>query len=394
MAQGEAATARSFNDWLVLTISVYARFTLTVNLTLMNVALPAIQQAFSLTSATLQWILTAYVVPFGGFLLSSGCSTAFFGQRRTLLSRLTVFTLLSPGLLNIAFRALQGLAGASMATTEISPVLLVYTEGNKRASGSEVFSAPGAIAGCLGVVLGDLITPYPGWRWPAGLPDHPDLMQASNSSPAPGSLESGAGDWWAPGTIGALLSGCLALLAFVFNGAWAAQPLMQLKVFRIQNMLAANALILLNTALFFATLYTQNILSYTLILSGLDFLPCGLIYALRATIVPRLSKKVGYKAIPIVAPLLMVVGLFLESTIPVQGSYQANMAPGMFSLSFDPGAPTVIGGARTGSRSRFWSSHHFSAKRHGSGPDCHYRCRCVEHGAGLASGQGVAGVKL
>ncbi|HEY1351984.1 MAG TPA: MFS transporter [Ktedonobacteraceae bacterium] len=382
MVQGEVATTRSFNHWLVLIILACAQFMLTVDITIVNIALPSIQQAFSLSNVTLQWIVTAYIVPFGGFLLLGGRSADLFGRRRTFLGGLAVFTLASlgsglapSGLLIVVFRALQGLAGAYMAPTALSLVLVTYAEGNERNIALGVLSAVGAAGGSLGVVLGGLFTQYLGWRWnffinvPIGLLVFLATLACIHTREQPATrrrldlwgavlvtgglmaivyalVQAPGSGWNAPDTIGAFLLGCLALLAFVFNETRAAQPLMQLKVFRIQNVLAANALMLLNTAstyaaLFFATLYIQNILGYTPILTGLDFLPFGLICALGATIVPRLSKKVGYKAILIVAPLLMVVGLFLESTIPVQGSYWANMAPGMFILFFGLGATTV-----------------------------------------------------
>lgn len=121
---------------------------------------------------------------------------------------------------------------------------------------------------------------------------------------------------------------------------------MPLRIFRLQNVLVANLLMFLNTAstyaiLFFATLYVQNILGYSPLLTGLDFLPFGIVCAAAATLTSSLSKKVSYKLLLILAPLVMAFGSFLVSWLPVQGSYWANIAPGMLILFVGLGITAV-----------------------------------------------------
>ncbi|HET8840099.1 MAG TPA: MFS transporter, partial [Ktedonobacteraceae bacterium] len=172
MAQKELATPRFVNHWLALIILAFAQFMLTVDITIVNIALPSIQQAFTLSNVTLQWIVTAYVVPFGGFLLLGGRSADLFGRRRTFLAGLAIFTLASlgcglatSGLTLIICRAIQGLAGAFMAPTALSLVLVTYSQGSERHIALGLLSAVGAAGGSLGVVLGGLFTQYLGWRW-------------------------------------------------------------------------------------------------------------------------------------------------------------------------------------------------------------------------------------
>jgi EmrB/QacA subfamily drug resistance transporter len=372
-AQKNIATARSVNRWLILVLLALAQFMLTVDITVVNIALPSIQQAFSLNNVTLQWIVTAYVVPFGGFLLLGGRCADFFGRRRIFLSGLVVFTLASlgsglatSGTFLIFSRALQGLAAAFMTPTALSLVLVTYAEGHERNTALSVLSAVGAAGGSLGVVLGGIFTQYLGWQWnffanvPIGLlvwilaiifidVDRPDAHQRRLD--VPGAVLATFGlmalvyalvqapqvGWQSLGTLLPAAIGLLLLFAFLLNEARAASPLMPLRIFRLPNVLAANLLMFLNTAstyatLFFATLYVQNILGYSPLLTGLDFLPFGIVCAAAATLTSSLSKKVGYRLLLILAPLVMALGSFLVSGLPVQGSYWANVAPGMLIL--------------------------------------------------------------
>ena len=382
MAQREIAAPKSINHWLALIILAFAQFMLTVDITIVNIALPSIQQAFTLTNVTLQWVVTAYVVPFGGFLLLGGRSADLFGRRRTFLGGLAVFTLASLGCglassggVLIVCRAIQGLAGAFMAPTALSLVLVTYTEGQERNIALAVWSAVGAAGGSLGVVLGGVFTQYLGWRWnfcvnvPIGLLVFLATVRWIEASEpaadrrrldvlgavlATGGLmaivyalaQVPASGWGDLRTIMALVIGVVALSLFGINEAKARHPLMPLSIFRLRNVLAANILMIFNTAssfsaLFFATLYVQNILGYSPLLTGVDFLLFGVTAGLASTIVPRLSKKTGLKPLLIGAPLLMAAGLLLESTIPADGSYWGNMAPGMLLLFFGIGVMTV-----------------------------------------------------
>lgn len=382
MAQKDITASRPGNRWLILILLALAQFILTVDITVVNIALPSIQQAFSLNNVTLQWIVTAYVVPFGGFLLLGGRCADYFGRRRLFLTGLAVFTLASlgsglatSGTFLIFSRALQGLAAAFMTPTALSLVLVNYTEGHQRNTALSVWSAVGAAGGSLGVVLGGVFTQYLGWQWnffanvPIGLlvwilacffidADRPNAHQRQLD--VPGAVLGTLGlmalvytlvqapqiGWQSPGTLLPAAIGLLLLLAFLFNEARAASPLMPLRIFRLHNVLVANLLMFLNTAstyasLFFATLYVQNILGYSPLLTGLDFLPFGIVCAAAATLTSSLSKKVGYKILLIIAPLVMVLGSFLVSWLPVQGSYWANMAPGMLILFVGLGITSV-----------------------------------------------------
>ncbi len=291
--QKDIATARPINRWLVLVLLGAAQFMLTVDITIVNIALPSIQQAFSLNNVTLQWILTVYVVPFEGFLLLGGRCADFFG-RRVFLCGLFVFTLAS--------------LGTGLAT---SGSLLILARAERH------LDIPGAVLGTLGLIA---------------------LVYSLAQAPQIG--------WQNPGTVLPAVFGLLLLLAFLFNEARTASPLMPLRIFRLRNVMAANLLMLLNTAstyasLFFATLYVQSILGYSPLLTGLDFLPFGFVCAAAATSTSSLSKRFGYKILLIVAPLIMAIGDFMMSWLPVQGSYWANLAPGMLIVFVGLGITTV-----------------------------------------------------
>ncbi|HXR66628.1 MAG TPA: MFS transporter [Ktedonobacteraceae bacterium] len=383
MTQKGLATARSVNRWLILVLLAAAQFMLTVDITVVNIALPSIQHAFSLNTVTLQWIVTAYVVPFGGFLLLGGRCADFFGRRRIFLSGLAVFTLASlgsglanSGTLLILCRAIQGLAAAFMTPTALSLVLVTYTEGHGRNTALGVLSAVGAAGGSLGVVLGGIFTQYLGWQWnfyaniPIGvlvwilslwLLEEPAPTAAQpRHLDVPGALLVTVGvmalvyalvqapqiGWTSAWTLVPFAMGGLGVLAFLLNEARAGSPLMPLRIFRLRNVLAANLLMLLNTAstfatLYFATLYVQTILGYTPLVTGLDFLPFGVVCAAAATATSKLCKKVGYKRLLIVAPLVMGAGSGLVSFLPVVGSYWGNMAPGMLILFVGLGITSV-----------------------------------------------------
>ncbi len=351
-----------------------------LDISIVNVALPTIQHAFSLTLSNLQWIVTAYALGFGGFLLLGGRNADYFGRRITFLIGIGIFTLASlgtglsqNGTMLIIFRALQGLAAAYMSPAALSIVLVTYKEGHDRNTALSVWGAVAAGGAAIGVLLGGIITQYFSWRWnffinlPVGifviiaslkvLHHHKNEANKKVSLDLPGAISVTLGLMalvyslteaptygWTSARILSILGFAIAMLIFfAINESRAKQPLMPLSIFKIRNISGANSLMLLMSAglfsvFFFTTLYLQDILHYSKIRTGLDFLVMPVVVALVATNVPRIIKRIGYKPILVVAPLIVSSGLFWISHIPVAGSFWVNVAPGLTLMGIGMGA--------------------------------------------------------
>src|ERR1700690_2425355 len=167
-----AAGKKQTNHWLILILLALAQFMVVLDVSIVSVALPHIQRAFSMTNTSLQWIITAYTLTFGGFLLLGGRSADLFGRRKTFMAGITLFTLASlgsglsqSGEMLIIIRGIQGLAGAFMSPAALSIVLVTYREGHERNVALSVWGAVAAGGAAFGLLLGGIITQYLSWRW-------------------------------------------------------------------------------------------------------------------------------------------------------------------------------------------------------------------------------------
>lgn len=379
MAQKKQAET---SHWLILILLALAQFMVVLDVSIVNVALPAIQRAFNMSQTNLQWIVTAYTIAFGGFLLLGGRAADLFGRRRVFLLGVTVFMVASlinglaqSGSMLIIFRAVQGLAGAFMSPAALSIVLVTYKEGHERNVALSVWGAVAAGGAAAGVLLGGIFTQYLGWRWnffvnvPVGLAvivsslrvlDRHESTAEHNNLDLPGAVLATGGLMllvytlvkapslgWSSTTIMAYFGVSIAaLIGFVINEKRAKHPLIPLDIFKIRNLSGANALQLFMTAgmfsvFFFTTLYLQLVLHYTALHTGLSFLIVPLVIGTTATNVPRVIKRVGYKPILVIAPLFVSAGLFWLSHIPVNGTFWGNVAPGMAVMALGMGATFV-----------------------------------------------------
>jgi EmrB/QacA subfamily drug resistance transporter len=378
----KTAGKKQTNHWLILILLALAQFMVVLDVSIVNVALPAMQRAFHMTDTTLQWIITAYTLTFGGFLLLGGRTADLFGRRKAFMAGITLFTIASLGSglsqsggMLIAFRALQGLAGAFMSPAALSIVLVTYREGHERNVALSVWGAVASGGAAVGVLAGGIITQYLTWRWnffvnvPIGIAvvitalrildrhdsqvDHNDLDLAGAVLVTGGLMslvyalvEAPNKGWTTHTPVTFFAIALAALILFVFNEQRAAHPLMPLKIFRIRNLAGADALMLCMAAglfsiFFFTTLYMQEVLGYTPIHTGVSFLVVPIAIAITATNVPRLIKRIGYKPILMVAPLIVSSGLFWVSHLPVHGTYWGNIAPGLILLGLGMGATFV-----------------------------------------------------
>lgn len=370
------------SHWFILILLALAQFMVVLDVSIVNVALPAIQKAFTMTPTDLQWIVTAYTLTFGGFLLLGGRAADLFGRRRIFLVGTVLFTLasLADGLAQsggqiIFFRALQGLAGAFMSPAALSIVLVTYKEGHERNVALAAWGSVAAGGAAVGVLLGGILTQYLDWRWnffvnvPVGIfvliaslriLDRHESVVDHNNLDLPGAISVTGGlmtlvyalvkapsEGWTSAVSLYSFAAAVGLLAFfLYNESRAKHPLMPLGIFKIRNLSGANSLQLFMTAgmfsiFFFSTLYLQQILGYTPVKTGFSFLIIPVVIAIVATNVPKLIQKVGYRPILMVSPLIVSAGLFWLSFIPVNGTFWGNVAPGMILLALGMGASFV-----------------------------------------------------
>lgn len=381
-AKTSAKNGKETSHWLILVLLALAQFMVVLDVAIVNVALPAIQRAFNMSQTNLQWIVTAYALTFGGFLLLGGRAADLFGRRKIFLAGVTVFTFasLACGLAQseswiIIARGIQGLAGAFMSPAALSIILVTYKEGHERNVALSVWGAVASGGAALGVLLGGIITQYLDWRWnffvnvPVGILvviaslrilDRHESTLDHNNLDLPGAILGTGGlvtlvyalvkapsnGWTSETSLIFFGISIVALVAFIINESRAKHPLMPLSIFKIRNLSGADSLMLFMAAgmfsiFFFTTLYLQQVLGYTPIKTGVSFLIVPFAVALTATNVPRLIQKIGYKPILVVAPLAVSSGLFWLSHIPVNGTFWGNVAPGMILLGLGMGATFV-----------------------------------------------------
>lgn len=367
---------------MILILLALAQFMVVLDVAIVNVALPAIQHVFSMSATSLQWIITAYTLTFGGFLLLGGRAADLFGRRRVFLIGVVLFTLasLADGLSQsggqlIVFRAIQGVAAAFMSPAALSIILVTYREGHERNVALAVWGAVASGGAAVGVLAGGIITQYLDWRWnffvnvPVGvlvvvasmmILDRHKSEVGHRSLDLFGAVTATAGlmtlvyalvkapveGWTSFMSLLRFEIVIALLLAFIINESRVKHPLVPLGIFKIRNLSGADSLMLCMTAgmfsiFFFTTLYLQEVLGYTPIKTGVSFLVVPVAVAIAATNVPRLVKKIGYKPILMVAPLLVSAGLFWMSFIPVNGTFWGDVAPGMILLGFGMGATFV-----------------------------------------------------
>ncbi len=366
------------NHWLILALLALAQFMVVLDVSIVNVALPAMQRTLHLTPTNLQWVITAYTLAAGGFLMLGGRAADLYGRRRMFMIGILCFIIASlvdglsvNGGMLIILRAVQGLSTAFMSPAALSIVLVTYKEGHERNVALSVWGAVAAGGAAVGLLLGGLLTQYLNWRWnffvnvPVGLlvmlgvyklvPAH-ESEETHNSLDLPGALTITSGMMlmvyglvkapsygWASHTTLLFLGGAVALLAaFVVNEQRAKHPLVPLSIFKIRNVTGADLIQLPMTAamfsmFFFTSLYLQNVLHYSPVRTGTSFLVMPVVLAVAATNAPRLVKRVGYKRILMTAPVVVAVALFWLGHITVQGNYLQQVLPPLVIMAIGMG---------------------------------------------------------
>ena len=354
-----------------------------VDASIVNVALPSIRRDLNVSVQDLQWVPSAYLLTYGGFMLLGGRAADLLGRRRVLvagISLIGVSSLIggfadSAGVL-VAARLAQGLGAAMTLPAALSILTTSFQEGPDRNKALGIWGAVGGLASAAGVLLGGLLTEGPGWRWVmfvnpvaavlvlgavfALISDDRRRTKLRNFDFLGAVLATGgmlllvytlvkAPDvgWGTTRTIGEL-AGALALLAaFVINERRTKNPLAPLSIFRINGLAYANATQLIAFAgflalFFFVTLYMQNVLGYSPIQTGAAYLPLTFAIGISAGISSQLVSRIGTRPVIVTGALIAAGGLYWLSRIPVDGSYVSDLLPGMLVLSLGFG-PVFVG---------------------------------------------------
>ncbi len=357
-AVGAAARARQ----LVLMLLLAAQFVIIIDASIINVALPSIGTALHFPRTDLSWVVNAYTLTFGGFLLLGGRLADLLGRRRMFMGGLVLFSLasLAGGLAAsegwlIAARSVQGLGAAFVSPAALSILITTFTGDQERNRALGAWGAIGGAAAIVGMLLGGILTTGLGWEWvlfvnvPIGLACTllaPRLLgeghnrTAGRSFDALGALtvtgglalavyavDDAVNAGWGSTTTRAKLAGALVLLAgFVCVELRASDPLVPFAIFRLRTLRGANVVAVLIGAsmfsmFFFLTLYLQDVLGKSAIQTGLCFLPIAVVIVLASGAAVQLVGRVGFKT-PLIAGLVLASGgLLWLSGVPVHGSF-------------------------------------------------------------------------
>ncbi|HEY6693994.1 MAG TPA: DHA2 family efflux MFS transporter permease subunit [Solirubrobacteraceae bacterium] len=374
--------------WLVLAVTVAAQFMVIVDVSVVNVALPAIKHDLHFSQDNLQWVITAYAILFGGTLLLGGRLADLLGRRRLFMAGVAVFTVgsllsglaWSAGAL-IVTRALQGLGGALLAPAALSIIVTTFREGRDRNRALGVMGAASGSGGAVGVLLGGILTSDLSWSWiffvnlPVGvavLAVSPWLLSESRAElshrhfDVAGAVSITAGmmvlvyaitrasqhGWGSGLTVGLLASAAALIVAFVAIEARSPAPLLPLRIFRARTLSAANATSAMVGAaafgqFFLLALYLQQILGYSAVKTGVAFIAITVTIILLSNLAQSLTTRLGARPVLSAGLLLTAAGGALYARMPAGGHYFWDVFPGLLvsgvGLAFTF-VPVVIAG--------------------------------------------------
>ncbi len=356
--------------WATLAVLALAQFMVVLDVTIVNVALPDIQQALGFTADGLQWVVSAYALAFGGFLLLGGRAADILGRRRVFMIGLGLFGAASlaaglastPALL-IGARAVQGFGGALLSPAALSIVTVTFAHGRDRNVAMGVWGALAGLGGTLGVIAGGVLVDWLGWEaiFFVNVPIAIATLIATPMIVRESRVEGAARDFDIPGALlgtGGLLAlvygvirseplgfgsteviACLAgaavlLGAFLWVESRATNPLVPLRLFQSPGLRASSAALALNggafIAMFFLTaIFLQQVRGDSALQAGLHFLPMGFAAVIGATVASQLVTRVGTRPVQLVGALLSVVGLVLLAQADATGSYATQILPGI-----------------------------------------------------------------
>jgi EmrB/QacA subfamily drug resistance transporter len=365
------------NRWRAFALLAVSFFMTIIDLTIVNVSLPTIGRDLHFSATSLQWVVTAYALTFGGFMLLGGRAADLLGRRKILMIGLSLFTAASLGaalstgeVSLIAARAVQGLGAAVMLPAALSIVMTMFEEGAERNKALGIWGGLGAGGATVGVIAGGLLTRYAGWQYifylnvpigaavlalaPRIVPES-RLASARRRFDALGAITGTGGlvllvdaiaqapqyGWGATRTVALLAASAALLAAFLVIEARAKEPVLPLSIFRLRTLAGANAAGLLLGGSFFAfifvgTLYMQQVLHYSALQTGLAWLATSLASIALAGIAQAWVTRGGAKVVMAIGMALIGAGVLWATQVPVHGHFVANLA-----------GPFIVAGAGT-----------------------------------------------
>jgi EmrB/QacA subfamily drug resistance transporter len=354
--------------WIALAVIVAAQFMVVLDVAIVNVALPTIKTDLDFSQESLQWVVTAYSILFGGVLLLGGRMADLIGRRRLFMAGLAVFTAASlldglawsEGSL-IAFRAVQGLGAALVSPAALSILMTTFAEGRERNLALGIWGAVSGSGGAAGVLLGGALTSALSWSWvffinvPVGVlvvalaprlldESRADLAHRHFDVPGAASITGGLmllvyamtravqHGWGSTETVVLLAVSAALIVGFVFIELRSKAPLLPMRIFRLRTLTGSNIAGLLMGAAIFSqffllTLYMQQVLHYSAIETGVAYIALTLTIIVFANVAQVVALKIGLR-IPLVGGLLLSAGgLVLYAQLPVDGHYFWDLFP-------------------------------------------------------------------
>ena len=363
--------------WLALALLSAVQFMVVLDIAIVNVALPSIKVDLGFSQQNLQWVISAYALTFGGFLLLGGRAADLLGRRRIFLVGLVVFTLASlfaglawsEGSL-ITARAVQGLGAAIISPAALSILSTTFREGRERNLALGVWGAVGGFGAAAGVLLGGVLTDALSWSWifyvnvPVGVAAFaltPLLLRESRDATVrsfdavgaalvTGGLSSlvyaitqaGQQGWLAGRTIGFFAAGLVLLVGFIAWERRHAEPLMRFGLLRTRTVTGANVVaFIMGTAMFsmflILTLYMQQVLHYSAMKTGVAYLAVAGTAIVWSTVAAMLVTRIGVKPVLVAGMIALTGGLAWFTQVSVGGSYASDLLPGFLLVGFGIG---------------------------------------------------------
>jgi EmrB/QacA subfamily drug resistance transporter len=385
------ASAR--RKWLGLALLLLVQFMVVLDIAIVNVALPSIQTDLGFSQENLQWVISAYALLFGGFLLLGGRAADLLGRRRLFLIGIVIFTVASlisglawsEGAL-IGARALQGLGAAIVTPAALSIISTTFAEGSERNKALGAWGAVGAFGAVAGVLLGGVLTDLLSWEWiffvnlPVGIVGFaltPFLIGESRDATAksydiPGAVLVTSGlvtlvyaitqandhGWGSFRTIGLFVASAGLIAGFLGWEARSKDPLMPFSIFRLRTLVGANvAGLILGTALFgmflMLTLYMQQVLGYSPLRTGVAYLAVAGTAIFWSALAAQLVTRIGVKRVLVIGMVTLTAGLVYFTQVSVGGSYAGDLLPGFLLIgvglgfSFVPISIAALAGVRS-----------------------------------------------
>jgi EmrB/QacA subfamily drug resistance transporter len=374
-----AETNKTDRRWWALMVLCLGTLMIVLDTTIVNVALPSIKKDLGFSEVSLAWVVNAYMLTFGGFLLLGGRMGDLFGQRKIFLVGIALFTLASLGCgfahtqsFLIAMRSVQGVGAAIISAVALSLVMNLFTEPVERAKAMGVYGFVASGGGSIGVLLGGVLTGSFNWHWifliniPIGilvfilsillLPKatgqgtlkHLDIAGAVTVTMSLllavfGIVNGNQAGWASVSTLGTLGASVATMLLFLFIEAKVPFPLIPLSLLRLRNVAIANIVGVLWSGgmfawFFLSALYMQLVLHYTPLQVGLSFLPSNIIMAVFSLgLSAKIVLKMGIRASLTVGLFFVSMGLFLFVRAPVDGTFLRDILPNMVLLGIGAG---------------------------------------------------------